>query len=174
MVVTDFGNGLISREIAHAISEYARFLVVNTQVNSGNRGYHVITRYPRADFLCLNEPEARLAAHDRQSPLDAIAAELNSRLSARATAITRGGQGALLVSNDNTYSIPALSSKVVDRIGAGDAFMSLAGPCMGAGLPSELSVFAGSIAAALDVQIVCNRDSVDPVLFFKYATTLLK
>jgi len=174
VVVTDFGNGLISREIAHAISEYARFLVVNTQVNSGNRGYHVITRYPRADFLCLNEPEARLAAHDRQSPLDAIAAELNSRLSARATAITRGGQGALLVSNDNTYSIPALSSKVVDRIGAGDAFMSLAGPCMGAGLPSELSVFAGSIAAALDVQIVCNRDSVDPVLFFKYATTLLK
>jgi rfaE bifunctional protein nucleotidyltransferase chain/domain len=174
VVVPDFGNGLISREIAAAISRHARFLVVNTQINSGNRGYHVITRYPRADFLCLNEPEARLAAHDRQSPLEVIAAELNTRLSARATAITRGGQGALLVTEQLSRSIPALSSRVVDRIGAGDAFMSLAGPCMGAGLPPELSVFAGSLAAALDVQIVCNREPVDPILFFKYATTLLK
>jgi rfaE bifunctional protein nucleotidyltransferase chain/domain len=174
VVVPDFGNGMISREVAHAISKYSRFLAVNTQINSGNRGYHVITRYPRADFLCLNEPEARLAAHDRQSPLEIIAAELNDRLSARATAITRGGQGAMLVSEQKTMSVPALSSKVVDRIGAGDAFMSLAGPCMGAGLPHDLSVFAGSLAAALDVQIVCNREPVDPVLFFKYATTLLK
>lgn len=173
VVVPDFGNGLISREIAGAISKNARFLVVNTQINSGNRGYHVITRYPRADFLCLNEPEARLAAHDRLSPLEVIASELNTRLSAQATAITRGGQGALLV-GEQTVSIPALSSKVVDRIGAGDAFMSLAGPCMGAGLPAELSVFAGSLSAALDVQIVCNREPVDPILFFKYATTLLK
>jgi sugar/nucleoside kinase (ribokinase family) len=134
----------------------------------------VITRYPRADFLCLNEPEARLAAHDRQSPLEVIAAELNARLSSRATAITRGGQGALLVTEALSSSIPALSSRVVDRIGAGDAFMSLAGPCMGAGLPPELAVFAGSLSAALDVQIVCNREPVDPILFFKYATTLLK
>lgn len=174
VVVPDFGNGLISNEIAEAISAHSRFLVVNTQINSGNRGYHVITRYPRADFLCLNEPEARLAAHDRQSPLEMIAADLNRRLSARATAITRGGQGALLVSSERGLSLPALSSKVVDRIGAGDAFMSLAGPCMGAGLPHDLAVFAGSLAAALDVQIVCNREPVDPVLFFKYATTLLK
>jgi len=174
VVVPDFGNGLISREIAQAISAHAHFLVVNTQINSGNRGYHVITRYPRADFLCLNEPEARLAAHDRQSSLETIASDLNQRLSARATAITRGGQGALLVAPGQALSVPALSSKVVDRIGAGDAFMSLAGLCMGAGLPADLSVFAGSLAAALDVQIVCNREPVDPVLFFKYATTLLK
>jgi sugar/nucleoside kinase (ribokinase family) len=142
--------------------------------NSGNRGYHAITRYPRADFLCLNEPEARLAAHDRQSPLEMIASDLNQRLSARATAITRGSQGALLVSSAQMLTIPALSSKVVDRIGAGDAFLALAGICMGGGLSPEISLFAASISAALDVQIVCNREPVDPVLFFKYATTLLK
>ena len=174
VVVPDFGNGLISREIAHTISRHARFLAVNTQINSGNRGYHAITRYPRADFLCLNEPEARLAAHDRQSPLEMIASDLNQRLSARATAITRGSQGALLVSSAQMLTIPALSSKVVDRIGAGDAFLALAGICMGGGLSPEISLFAASISAALDVQIVCNREPVDPVLFFKYATTLLK
>jgi len=50
----------------------------------------------------------------------------------------------------------------------------LAGTCMGAGEPPEIAVLAGSISAALDVQIVCNREPVDPVLFCKYATTLLK
>ncbi len=174
VIVPDFGNGLISREIARVISRYAGYLVVNTQINSGNRGYHAITRYPRADFLCLNEPEARLAAHDRHSPLEDIATDLNERLSARATAITRGSQGAMLVSADGAVTTPALSSKVLDRIGAGDAFMSLAGICMGGGLGTELAVFAGSVAAALDVLIVCNREPVDPVRFFKYATTLLK
>lgn len=174
VIVPDFGNGLISREVAAAISANARFLAVNTQINSGNRGYHVITRYPRADFLCLNEPEARLAAHDRQSPLEVIATDLNQRLGARATAITRGVQGAMLVQGDDVQTIPALSSKVVDRIGAGDAFLSLAGVCMGAGLPPDMALFAGSISAALDVLIVCNREPVDPVLFFKYVTTLLK
>jgi sugar/nucleoside kinase (ribokinase family) len=63
---------------------------------------------------------------------------------------------------------------VVDRIGAGDAFLSVAALCMAAGHPPDTVALAGSIAAALDVQIVCNREPVDPVLFAKYATTLLK
>jgi sugar/nucleoside kinase (ribokinase family) len=72
------------------------------------------------------------------------------------------------------YKIPALSSKVVDRIGAGDAFLSVAGLCLGGGLAPEQALFAGSAAAALDVQIVCNREPVRSVALFKYITTLLK
>ncbi|KMN36649.1 cytidyltransferase [Chromobacterium sp. LK1] len=174
VIVPDFGNGLISRKMAHSISQHAAFLAINTQINSGNRGYHIITRYPKADFLCLNEPEARLATHDRQSPLEEVAADLRAQLDARAMAITRGAKGALIVDQDRAVPIPALSSHVVDRIGAGDAFLSLAGLCMASGASSEMAVLAGSIAAALDVQIVCNREPIDPVLFAKYATTLLK
>lgn len=174
VIVPDFGNGFITRTMAACISTHAPYLAVNTQINSGNRGYHTITRYPRADFLCMNEPEARLATHDRQSSLDAVASDLISRLNASAMAVTRGSQGALIVDKQNTLSIPALSTSVVDRIGAGDAFLSLAGLCLAAGKPKEIAVLAGSIAAAIDVQIVCNREPVDPVLFAKYATTLLK
>ena len=174
VIVADFGNGFISNTIAEKLSDQAKYLAVNAQINSGNRGYHVITRYPSADFLCMNEPEARLAAHDRSASLDQIAADLMGKLHASAMVVTRGGQGALLVSGEGALSIPALSSRVVDRIGAGDAFLSLAGACMGAGFPGAIATLAGSIAAALDVQIVCNREPVDPVLFAKYATTLLK
>jgi sugar/nucleoside kinase (ribokinase family) len=72
------------------------------------------------------------------------------------------------------HAVPALSTKVIDRIGAGDAFLSLAGICLGGGLPSEVAAFIGSAAAALDVQIVCNREPVNPVSLNKYVTTLLK
>jgi hypothetical protein len=34
--------------------------------------------------------------------------------------------------------------------------------------------FVGSVAAAMDVQIVCNREPIDPVSLKKYITTLLK
>ena len=175
VIVPDFGNGFISSEMVAALAKGAKFLAVNAQVNSGNRGYHLITRYPNADFLSMNEPELRLAAHDRVGLIEELAGQLAEKLSAKHIAITRGTKGALLLDAAKTaYKIPALSSKVVDRIGAGDAFLSLAGLCLGAGLPPEQALFVGSVAAALDVQIVCNREPVRAVALFKYLTTLLK
>ena len=75
---------------------------------------------------------------------------------------------------DKTHKIPILSTKVLDRIGAGDAFLSLAGLCLGGGIASEVALFVGNAAAALDVQVVCNRESVSPINLYKYINTLLK
>ncbi|WP_427500938.1 PfkB family carbohydrate kinase [Methylomonas sp. MED-D] len=175
VIVPDFGNGFISGDMVAALCAGAKFLAVNAQVNSGNRGYHLITRYPRANFLSMNEPELRLAVHDRGGAIEELAGQLADRLAASHIAITRGTKGALLLDQAKTqYKIPALSSKVVDRIGAGDAFLSVAGLCLGAGLAPDAALFAGSAAAALDVQIVCNREPVRAVALFKYITTLLK
>jgi len=179
VVVPDFGNGFIGKPMIAAITEHAKFLAVNTQINSGNRGYHVITRYPRADFISLNEPELRLASYDRQGDLWHIAAKIKTQLNARQVAITRGTHGAWMLSQNNTgqfsqYKSPALSTHVVDRIGAGDTFLSLASLCLAGGIESELSLFVASTAAALDVQIVCNREPINPISLFKYINTLLK
>ncbi|EGW22485.1 PfkB family carbohydrate kinase [Methylobacter tundripaludum] len=175
VIVPDFGNGFISNEMVEALAKGAKYLAVNAQVNSGNRGYHLITRYPNADFLSLNEPELRLAVHDRNGAIEELAGQLADKLQAKHVAITRGTKGALMLDNDKTaYKIPALSSQVVDRIGAGDAFLSVAGLCLAGGLEPEQALFAGSVAAALDVQIVCNREPVRAVALFKYITTLLK
>ncbi len=175
VIVPDFGNGFISNGMVAALAKGARFLAVNAQVNSGNRGYHLITRYPHADFLSLNEPELRLAMHDKGGVIEELAAQLADQLGAGHVAITRGTKGALMLDPAKTaYKIPALSGKVVDRIGAGDAFLSLAGLCLGGGMAPQQALFAGSVAAALDVQIVCNREPVRAVALFKYITTLLK
>jgi rfaE bifunctional protein nucleotidyltransferase chain/domain len=176
VVTPDFGNGFISQEMIQVLCDKSRFLAVNTQVNSGNRGYHVINRYPRADFISLNGPEVRLATHNRYAPLEGLAEELAKKMNAQYLAVTLGSKGALLLDKkkNTTHTIPVLSTQVLDRVGAGDSFLSLASLCLGAGLPSDIGLFLGSAAAALDVQIVCNRESISPVNLYKYITTLLK
>lgn len=176
VVVPDFGNGFITNGMVDVICRKAKFLAVNTQLNSGNRGYHAISRYPRADFVSLNEPEIRMATHNRHADLEEIAAEVANMVKARYVAVTRGKQGIELYDwdEDLVFKIPALATKVVDRIGAGDAFLAYTGAALGGGLEARIASFVGAAAAALDVQIVCNREPVDPVALNKFVITLLK
>ncbi len=176
VIVSDFGNGFITSEMRRILSEKAQFLAVNTQLNSGNHGYHVITHYSRADYVALNEPELRLATHDRNSDLAVLAKQVAKQLEARFIAVTLGMQGLMLldVHEEMLTKVPALSTKVVDRVGAGDAFLAISGLCLSGKVNAELSAFLGSVAAALEVQSVCNRDPVNSVSLFKYVTTLLK
>jgi rfaE bifunctional protein nucleotidyltransferase chain/domain len=176
VIVPDFGNGFISQRMIDVLCRKARFLAVNTQINSGNRGHHVISRYPRVDFVSINEPELRLAAHNRHDPIELVSEEIAKKTKSDHIAITCGSKGVMFKDRKSgaIYSVPALSLKVLDRIGAGDAFLALAGLCVGGGLPSEVAAFVGSASAALDVQIVGNREWVGSVNLFKYMTTLLK
>jgi len=175
VIVPDFGNGFITQGVVDNLSQNAHFLAVNAQVNSGNRGYHVITRYPRANFVSLNEPELRMAAGDRYGDIETIADLIATQMETTHLAVTRGTHGVLMRETANgSYAIPALSSQVIDRVGAGDAFLSLAGLCLAADIPADIAAFFGSIAGAINVQTVCNREPVDPVLFQKYLATLLK
>ena len=176
VIVPDFGNGFISRNMIEVLCRKARFLAVNTQLNSGNRGHHVVSRYPRADFASINEPELRLAAHNRLDPIELVAETIGQTIKSGHIAVTRGTEGVMFKDRKLgvTHYVPALSTKVLDRVGAGDAFLALAGLCLGGGVRSEVAAYVGSVAAALDVQIVCNREPVSSVGLFKYITTLLK
>lgn len=176
VIAADFGNGFISQEMVKLLCQKAPFLAVNTQINSGNRGFHVINRYARADFVSLNEPELRLAAHNRHDLLEVVCRDVANNLGVKGLAVTRGTKGVVFFDSakDIFHKVPALSSRVIDRVGAGDAFLSLASLCMAGGLDSRVANFVGSVAAAMDVQIVCNREPIDPVNLKKYVSTLLK
>mgnify|MGYP003719229993 CR=1 FL=1 len=104
------------------------------------------------------------------------AKKLLEKIGAKHFAVTLGSDGALLLGKNPeiTHKIPILSTKVLDRIGAGDAFLSLVGLCIGGGLASDVALFVGSAAAALDVQVVCNREPISSVNLFKDMGTLLK
>jgi len=71
VIVADFGHGLLRPSSIDKLTASARFLAVNTQSNSANLGYNLITKYPRADYICIDAAEAHLAVSD-ESPRPAM------------------------------------------------------------------------------------------------------
>lgn len=175
ILVCDFGNGLINSKIVDALCDQPSFLAVNTQTNSGNRGYNVVTHYHRADFISLNEPELRLAAHDRTSRLEMVARDIASILECSQISVTRGVSGvALFEQGKEALSIPALTMQSVDRVGAGDSYFALSSLFAAKKYPLILAGFVGSVAAAIDVQIVGNKEPVHKIAVCKFITRLMK
>ena len=133
------------------------------------------TRYPRADYACIDAEEARLAVHDRNALLDETIEELATRLGTRRFTITRGQTGSMVRGADGAIAeIPVFSREVVDTIGAGDAFLALTAPCACLDCPPELIGFVGNAVGALAVRIVGNKESVEPVPLYKFISTILK
>ena len=50
VVVADFGHGMITSRVRDELIRRSRFLAVNTQTNSANLGFNLITKYSRADI----------------------------------------------------------------------------------------------------------------------------
>lgn len=176
VVVTDFGHGMIDRASIDALSAHAKFLCVNTQTNSANHGYNLVTRYPRADFICIDAPEARLAAHDRFNSIEELLTNnLAKNIDCQRFIITNGKMGCVVFDENAALAhIPAFTKTVVDTVGAGDAFFAIAAPLAAIGAPLEVAAFAGNAAGAIKVGIVGHRTSVEKIPLVKYITTLMK
>jgi len=175
VIVGDYGHGLMSRKIIETLCNKMKFLAVNAQTNSANIGFNLITKYPRANYFCIDEPELRLATHDNISQLDRLLDKVAIELNCHRAVVTQGHRGSLVYNDTNgILEVPAFSREVVDRVGAGDAFLSITSPCVAAGLPDEIIGFIGNAVGALAIGIVGNRSPVEPVSLFKYIKTLLK
>jgi sugar/nucleoside kinase (ribokinase family) len=175
-VVTDFGHGLIDPSTVEILCREARFLAVNAQSNSGNHGYNLITKYPRADFICIDAPEARLAAHDRFNDIGSIIeSRLRTAIDCPNMIVTHGSHGCYPYTDGRGVGhVPAFTKQVVDTVGAGDAFFVVAAPLMAAGGSIEDVAFVGNAAGAMKVGIVGHRSSVEKAPLLKYVTRLLK
>lgn len=175
VLVADFGHGLISSKILRILCKKSNFLAVNVQTNSANLGFNLITKFPRADYICIDEPELRLACHDKVSSLENLIIKISRQLNCGKIIITRGHRGSLVYSKkEGFHEIPIFSQEVVDRIGAGDAYFSITGPCVFKDNPMDVVGFIGNAVGAMKVLIVGNRSPVEPVPLFKYITTLLR
>lgn len=175
VLVSDFGHGLIGPPMMKALCKGARLLAVNTQTNSSNLGFNLITKYDRADYVCIDEPEIRLATHNKFGPLKTSINTVAEKLGCRLVTTTRGHRGSITYDRqDGFYETPVFSTKIVDRVGAGDAYLSISSLCVAAGFPAQLVGLIGNAVGALAVQVVCNRDSIEPVPLYKFLTTLLK
>ncbi|MDP2922725.1 MAG: PfkB family carbohydrate kinase [Candidatus Omnitrophota bacterium] len=175
VLVADFGHGVITPKITKLLCKKAKFLAVNVQTNSANLGFNLVTKFSRADYICIDEPEIRFACHDKYSNLEKLIIKISKKLKCEKVIITRGHRGSLTYSKKEHFTAtPILSTEVVDRIGAGDAFFSVTAPCAFKNIPIEAVGFIGNAVGAMKVLIVGNRSSIEAGPLFKYLTTLLK
>ena len=176
VIAADFGHGLIAPSSINALSSGSRFLAVNTQSNSANLGYNLITKYRRADYICIDAPEARLALSDRLSPLSDIARRLaEDHVGCAKIIITQGKHGCVsFESGSAAHTIPAFAKNVVDTVGAGDAFLAVTAPLVAVGAAMNVVGFIGNVVGALKVGIVGHRRSIEKAALIKGITGLLK
>jgi rfaE bifunctional protein nucleotidyltransferase chain/domain len=176
VIVTDFGHGLISGELIRALDRHARFLAINAQTNAGNQGFNLITKYPRADYICIDGGEARLAAAEKYADLAEITGlSLPARIDCGKIIVTGGYQGCFTYQADRgVHRIPAFTKTVVDTVGAGDAFLAITSPLVAAGGDMEQVGFVGNAVGAMKVGIVGHRSSIEKVPLTKFLTTLMK
>ncbi|MBI1979524.1 MAG: cytidyltransferase, partial [Elusimicrobia bacterium] len=127
------------------------------------------------DYICIDEPEMRLAHQDRYGKLEDLILKTSKNLNCQNVTVTRGHLGSLIYSKrDGFFTTPIFSKEIVDRVGAGDAFLAVTAPLVAKKAPTDLVGFIGNAVGALAVRIVGNKTPVEPVPLFKFITALLK
>jgi rfaE bifunctional protein nucleotidyltransferase chain/domain len=176
IVLVDFGHGLMGEEERQIINKDVKFLAVNAQTNAGNFGFNSVTKYHgMADYVCVDEPEARLAVRASAAPLYNVAVVLRQDMLAENLVITRGRLGALACCDKEDIEVPpVVSGPVVDTMGAGDAFLAASAPLVAVGLPIELAAFVGNVAGGLKTSILGHSQYVSRVDLVKNLEWLLK
>ncbi len=175
VIVVDYGHGMMTKEAIGMVCNEARFLAVNTQANAGNRGFNTIYKYPRADYVSIAEHEIRLEFRNRQGNLKDMVRSLSEQLKCRRIIVTRGKYGCLCYTEDEGFfEIPAFVQQVVDRIGAGDALLSLTSLCVAQKAPMEIVGFIGNVVGAEAVLTFGNRTPIERVSLFKHIASLMK
>ena len=176
VLVSDFGHGFISKNVISAIKKFSAGFAVNTQTNGANAGYNMITKYQGPAYVCLDEPEVRLSAQDRYGDIEAIAKETACAVKSDYFIVTRGKHGSMGIDTrkGEVNATPAFSTKVIDTVGAGDAFFAYTAPCIARGMPLDMVSFIGNAVGALAVQIVCNKRPVEKRELLDFIHTLLK
>lgn len=175
VIVSDFGHGLIPSRAADLLCEKAPYLAVNTQINAANIGFHTISKYKRADYICMNENEMRLDARTRKGDLRDLVRTVADRLGSDTVMVTRGTSGTLLYSREEGFSsCPAFAIKVVDRLGAGDTVLAITALCAAKRMPADVIGFIGNLVGAQAVRIVGNSRSIDRGELFRNIESLLR
>ena len=175
VLVCDFGHGAFTPRVRKARNG-SQFLALMVQANSLNWGFNLLTNWLRADYVVADKMEWRLAAQDQHGPIEEAVARVARRLDASTAVATLGHEGCLVLDLKTGRSVraPALADKVVDRMGAGDAFLAATAPLACVGAPIEVLALVGNIAGGIHVGVVGNSKALDTMEVRQWLVSLLK
>lgn len=175
VIVADYGHGMMSPQAIQVLCDKAPFLAVNTQSNAGNHGFNTISRYPRADYISLAHREFALETRDRRLSPEEMVLCVASKLNCPRVMMTQGKHGSLVYTPDERFrTVPAFTTTVVDRIGAGDAVLCVSALCAAQNTPSEVLGFIGNVVGAEAVNILGNQRFIERIPLYRHIECLLK
>ena len=169
VIVSDYGHGLISNANAKLLCKNAKFLAVNCQINANNAGYHGLRKYHGVDVVLINENELRYELHEKNEKLETLIKILCKKHKIKYLVVTSGLYGALFYdSKKNKFiKIPAFGKAVIDKVGAGDAMLSLFSLGVYITGSPEIALLMGSLAASNSIKNFGNDAIIDKSTILK-------
>ena len=176
VIVSDYGHGLISKKSANLICKLSKYLALNAQVNAANVGYHSMRNYKNVDCVIINEKEIRHETRDRNSKIEDLMKSLTDQQNIKNLIVTQGSSGSVLYNKkDKKFnSCEAYAKTSVDKIGAGDAMLSIIALCLKSKFNGELALLAASLAAAHSVETIGNKEAINKTQILKTLDNILK
>ncbi len=175
IVVADFGHGIMSDRVRRLVESKANFMALNCQTNSNNHGFNIIShQYRRADCFSLDQQELLLSCAQQHVDFGKELEKLKKKLGATYAWLTRGSIETIgLKSHEPPSIITPFENRVVDTVGAGDAFYAVTALAACQKLSSQLTTFIGQLAGAQAVRIVGNSTPISKAGLLKAGMALL-
>tara|TARA_A100001037_G_scaffold302879_1_gene335573 strand:+ start:4289 stop:5857 length:1569 start_codon:yes stop_codon:yes gene_type:complete len=163
ILISDYGHGIINNKLANKLCNAAsNKIFLNAQLNAANFGHHTLLKYKKFNSLIINESELRHEMRDRYSKIENLIKTFSRKINLATLLLTRGTQGSILYKKklNRFYYCPALANNVVDKVGGGDAMLSLAALSLKLKLDPLAVLLTSSIAASVVVESIGNSKSV--------------
>ena len=176
VIVSDYGHGLISKKSAEIITKHSKFIALNAQVNAANIGYHTMRNYKNLDCVIINEKEIRHESRDKNTNIEKLMINLSNQHKIKNLIVTRGSSGSTIFnSRSKKFNYcPAFAKTTIDKIGAGDAMLSMASLCLKMNFKPDITLFISSLAAAFSVESIGNKNKISKVEILKNLEILFK
>ena len=145
---------------------------------------HLVTQGIRLDdnnlaethFFINNETEIRHEMRDIKNKTELLIKKLSAQQDIENLVVTRGREGAMIYNKTHNKfdSCGAFADTALDKIGSGDAMLSIISLCLKNGFMRELALLIGSLAASQSTETFGNKESVDKTKILKALEHLIK
>jgi cytidyltransferase-like protein len=175
VIVMDYGHGFINEASAKILTEHSNHLVVNCQSNGGNQGLNSFEKYEKGHLLSLNYQEMIRESKFKHSKINDYFNEKILKNKFGSVLLTKGADGLELWENGALKStFPALGLTSVDKVGAGDAVLSVVATLNYLEAPSDLITFVGNVVGAFAITYRGNSEIISKSKLLKEMEIMLK
>ena len=127
-------------------------------------------------MIIINQKELEMEFRDKSTNLKNLIKKLSKINNIKNLVVTQGRQGATFFDKkkNSFFKSDAFAKEVVDKVGAGDAFLSLTSLILKESQNKQLALLIGSLAAAQSAEDMGNKNPVNKINLLKHLEHILK